>query len=144
VIDVVFDANVVLKWFVDEGDEQTAAGRALLQGHRDGLVVAHVLDLTPYELGNALIRGPARVSAAQVGVVLEELGALCRVATPAAEEWRAAAGLAERHGLTIYDAAYAAVASGRDASLATTDGELLRAGLGELPSAVAARVRATE
>ena len=47
-----------------------------------------------------------------------------------------AATLAERHGLTLYDAAYAAVARARGAELATLDQALLRSGLGRRPSAI--------
>ncbi len=45
-----------------------------------------------------------------------------------------AAQLAVEHDLTLYDAAYAAVAQRRGAALATLDGKLLACGLGSRPS----------
>ncbi len=93
-----------------------------------------VLDLTPYELGNALLRGRLGVAAERVAEVLEALADVCPAITPDTDDLREAAALADQHGLTLYDAAYAAVARRRNAHLVTLDGELLRAGLGRRPS----------
>jgi predicted nucleic acid-binding protein len=46
--------------------------------------------------------------------------------------------LAERYGLTLYDAAYSAVARARRAELVTLDKALLQSGRGRRPSAVVA------
>jgi predicted nucleic acid-binding protein len=70
--------------------------------------------------------------------VLDALREICPSIAPTPEELREAASLAEQHDLTLYDAAYAAVASRRGAALATLDRELLRAGLGRRPSELAA------
>lgn len=51
---------------------------------------------------------------------------------------RKAAALATRHGLTLYDASYAAVAQVRGAQLATLDEALLRSGLEHRPSTIIA------
>ena len=59
---------------------------------------------------------------------------ICPTVVPTAEDLGEAARVAEEHGLTLCDAAYAAVARRRDAYLATLDRELLRAGLGRKPS----------
>ncbi len=133
-IDVVSDANVALKWFHAEGEEEVEPARALLAGQRARTVSLSVLDLTPYELGNALLRGRLGVAAERVASVLEALAAVCPAIAPDTDDLREAAALAEQHGLTLYDAAYAAVASRRNAHLATLDRELLRAGLGRRPS----------
>lgn len=77
-----------------------------------------VLDLTVYEVGNALLHGRANATAEQVAAVLDALETICP-------------------GLTLYDAAVAAVAGSRGATLVTLDGALLRAGLGSRPSKVA-------
>jgi len=90
-----------------------------------------VLDLTAYELGNALVRGRAKATASQVATVLEALAEICPAAQLDAGELRLAAELATRHDLTFYDAAYAAVAESRGATL---DRALLKAGLGSRPS----------
>lgn len=49
--------------------------------------------------------------------------------------------LAERHDLTLYDAAYAAVAQSRSAELVTLDRALLDAKLGSRPSEVVRRTQ---
>lgn len=133
-IDVVSDASVALKWFHAEGEEEVEPSRALLVAQRDRAVALHVLDLTAYEVGNALLRGHVGATAEQVSTVLEALAEVCPVIAPAPDDLRAAAALAEQHELTLYDAAYAAVAARRGARLATLDGELLGAGLGRRPS----------
>ena len=132
-INVVSDANIVLKWFHSEGEEEVESARALLEAHKERTVALSVLDLTVYEVGNALMRGRAGASAEQVSTVLEALVEICPSIRPNPEEIRAASQLAERHGLTLYDAAYAAVAQGRSAELATLDRALLASKLGRRP-----------
>jgi predicted nucleic acid-binding protein len=133
-IDVVADANVALKWFHEAGEEGVPSARALLDRFRDRRIALHVLDLTIYEVGNALLRGRVGASAAQTASVLSALGDICTKLTPDESELALAAELAERHGLTLYDAAYAAVARRRGARLATFDAQLLEASLGDHPS----------
>ena len=133
-IDVVSDASVALKWFHAEGEAEVEPARAILAAHRARAVLVAVLDLTVYEVGNALLRGHFKATAAQVATVLEALTEVCPAIAPTADDLREAAALAEQHELTLYDAAYAAVARRRGAQLATLDGELLRAGLGRRPS----------
>jgi predicted nucleic acid-binding protein len=133
-IDVVSDASVALKWFHAECEEEVASARALLAAQRDRAVALHVIDLTVYEVGNALLRGHFKATAEQVATVLAALAEVCPAIAPTAEDLRQAVSLAEQHELTLYDAAYAAVAARRGARLATLDGELLRAGLGRRPS----------
>lgn len=133
-INVVSDANIVLKWFHAEGEEEVEAARALLDAHKERTVALSVLDLTAYEVGNALMRGRAGASAEQAATVIEALAEVCPALRPSPEEMRVASELAERHDLTIYDAAYAAVAQSRSAELVTLDRALLEAGLGRKPS----------
>lgn len=138
VIDVVFDASVALKWFRAEGESEIEPARALLDAHRSGeVLIASVLDLTAYEIGNALIR---RVEPEAVSSVLGALAAICTAHALDAEDRHAAAVLAAGHGLTFYDAAYASVAQRRGGVLATADRQLLDAGLGESPAALAQRL----
>lgn len=136
-IDVVSDANVALKWFHAEGEEVEPA-RALVRGQRERTVALRMLDLTPYEVGNALLRGRLSVEAERVADVLDALTVVCPAITLTPEDLGEAARLAEEHELSLYDAAYAAVASRRGAQLATLDGKLLRAGLGRRPSDIVA------
>lgn len=140
VIDVVSDANVALKWFHAEGEEEVEEARALLDAHRARTVALSVLDLTAYEVGNALLRGRAAAGSDQVATVLEALAEVCPALRPDPKDLRHATELAAEHDLTLYDAAYAAVAESREATLATLDTALLDAGLGTRPSELAARL----
>jgi len=140
--DVVSDASVALKWFHAEGEEEVEAARDLLDRYRKRTMALSVLDLTAYEVGNALLRGRAKVPAARVAVVLEALDQLCPRLSLTAAELSDAANLAEEYDLTLYDAAYAAAARSRGARLATMDRALLRSGLGERPSEVVAELDA--
>ncbi|HEX2358587.1 MAG TPA: type II toxin-antitoxin system VapC family toxin [Solirubrobacterales bacterium] len=139
-IDVVSDANVALKWFHAEGEEEVEPARTLLAAHRERTISLMVLDLTAYEVGNALLRGRVKARADQVATVIEALGQICPAVRPHAVELRVAIELAEQHALTVYDAAYAAVARSRDATLVTLDRDLLDAGLGRRPRELAAEL----
>lgn len=139
-IDVVSDANVALKWFHSEGEKEVEPARALLAGQCERTVALRILDLTPYEIGNALLRGRLGVSAERVAAVLDALSGICPTIAPTSEDFAEAAALAEAHQLTLYDAAYAAVARRRGGQLVTLDRELLRAGLGRRPSDLAAEL----
>jgi predicted nucleic acid-binding protein len=135
--DVLCDASVVLKWFHAEGEEEVEASRALLDLHRSHSIALSVLDLTAYEVGNALLRG-AGVGAARVSAVLDALDVICPRLALTLTELADAALLAEGNRLTMYDAVYAAAARARHAELATLDRALLQAGLGRRPSAILA------
>ncbi len=135
--DVVADANVALKWFHADGEEAVEDARALLAAHKARTIALSVLDLTAYEVGNALLRGRARASAGQTATVLEALAEICPAVRPDAAQLRLASQLAEQHALTLYDAVYAAVARTRGATLVTLDRALLAADLGSRPSELA-------
>lgn len=137
--DLLIDASVALKWFHAQGEAEVDAARAILAAHRNQRAVAYVLDLTFFELGNAVVRALGG-SAHQAATILSALGAICTAIAPSDAERTAAARLAVRHHLTFYDASYAAVASARGATLVTADRALLSAGLGESPTNVAARI----
>jgi hypothetical protein len=62
-IDAVFDTSIALKWFHADGEAEVEAARAILAAHRAREVVVAVLDLTVYEVGNALLHGPASATA---------------------------------------------------------------------------------
>lgn len=139
-IDIVCDASVVLKWFHAEGEEEVEPSRALLDLHRSRSAALYVLDLTAYEIGNVLLRGRLRVEPPEVVTVLEALAVICPRITPSQTELGDAVALAEQHNLTLYDAAYAAVAAARHSYLATLDRALLDAGLGRRPSDIVSSV----
>jgi predicted nucleic acid-binding protein len=126
------DSSVVVKWFYDEPGPQTPAARLLVTAADDGLVELEVLDLTFYEVGNVFRRigQPARVI---VGL-LDRLHDVCGPGIAMDRHRRAAVGaVAEREGLSFYDAAYVAAADQHRLALLTADKAMLKAG-GVLPS----------
>jgi predicted nucleic acid-binding protein len=133
-IDVVADANVALKWFHAEGEEEVEPAHGVLRRYRAHEIALYVLDLTAYEVGNALLRGRSHTHADRVATVLDSLRDICPAITPDHEDLQLACTLASEHELTLYDAAYAAVARRRDATLVTLDGRLLDSGLGQRPN----------
>jgi predicted nucleic acid-binding protein len=135
VLEILCDASVVLKWFHADGEEEVGESRALLDLHRTRRAALSILDLTMYEVANALVRG-MRVPADRAQVVVEAIDTICPRLTITTPELADALALAQLHGLTVYDAAYAAVARTHRARLATLDRLLLGAGLGERPSEI--------
>jgi predicted nucleic acid-binding protein len=143
-IDVVADANIALKWFHTESEQEVEEARALLTAHRDRSIVLYVLDLTFYELGNALLRGRPGYDGERAARVIEALAEICPAIAPTPKDLNQACRLAEQHSITLYDAAYAAVARRHDAFLATLDHQLLTSGLGQRPAELLAAIAETE
>jgi predicted nucleic acid-binding protein len=133
-IDVVADANVALKWFHAEGEEEVEPVHEVLRRYRAHEIALYVLDLTIYEVGNALLRGQSRTPADRVALVLGSLREICPTIAPDEEDLQLACALASEHELTLYDATYAAVAARRNATLVTHDRRLLDSGLGQRPN----------
>lgn len=137
---VVVDTSVILKWFHAEGETEVAAARSLLAAHRDELLTAHLLDLALYELGNVLVRSLGWSGAATADQ-LDDLLVICGAPLAPTPEWRRdGADLAARHGLSFYDASFAAAARALAVPLVTADRRLLTAGLGESPTRCATRI----
>ena len=134
---VVADASVALKWFHAEGEEAVEPARAVLEAFADRRIELVILDLTIYEIGNALLRS-AGAGPEATATVLDALTEICEPTTLTAAERDRAARLATDHRLTFYDAAYAAVAEARHGRLVTMDRELLAARLGFRPEDVSA------
>lgn len=134
---VVADASVALKWFHAEGEEAVEEARTVLRAFADRQIDLVILDLTVYEIGNALLRA-AGGDAEATTTVLDALVAICEPTTLTTSERANAARIARQHNLTLYDSAYAAVAQGRNGRLATMDRQLLAAGLGVRPEDVLA------
>jgi predicted nucleic acid-binding protein len=129
---VLCDTNVVVKWFHDEPDEETTAARRIAEASAAGLVALEILDLTYYEVGNVLRRigrsGPV------IADVLEQLHEVCGPGIVTGRHgWAAVAGIADREGLSFYDAAYVAAAEQHRLTLLTADRAMIKAG-GVLPS----------
>jgi predicted nucleic acid-binding protein len=124
---LVLDASVALAAVLPEpnsSDAQAVLARVI----DDGAVVPTLWWL---EVGNALLVAERRGSIA-VGdhkALVRQLAALPIVADPetSARAWRETIELAQRHRLTLYDAAYLELSLRRGLPLATFDAALRRA-----------------
>jgi predicted nucleic acid-binding protein len=137
--ELVVDASVAVKWFHERGETAVLESRRLAAAHRDGLVALSVLDLTAYEVGNVMLVFLRR-TAGQATATLAALHALCPAIVPSQTDLARAADLADEHGLTFYDSAYAAVAAQRGMTLVTVDRALLRLPWCEHVATTAARL----
>lgn len=138
---LLIDTSVLIKWFHAEGEAEVGPARAILSAHARGDVVAHVIDLAFYEIGNVLVRAlawDAETAAAQLDDLREIVG---EPLAPSAEMLRDAASLADTHVLSFYDASWAAAARGLGITLISADRRLLEAGLAESATQLVERLR---
>jgi predicted nucleic acid-binding protein len=121
---LVPDASVILKWVLDtESEPGHAAASRLLERWQHGELSLAVPSLWAYEIGNVLcLKRPTDAS--------EVLSALCDLGldeVPMSRELiQRTVVLANRHGLTFYDASYLSVAEARKAILVTADSKFYR------------------
>ena len=130
---LVVDASVLAKWFLSPATEVgTAQARSLL-----GRYALVTTTLAHYEVGSALSRAwpeePERVAKA-LTFIREHCGAPLELTADAAA---LTAELSSRHGITFYDASYAAIAVGAGYTLVSADRHLVTPGLAVELSAVA-------
>jgi predicted nucleic acid-binding protein len=137
---VVVDTSVVLKWFHAVNEAEVTESQAILAAHRDELLTAYLLDLGIYEFGNILLRA-LKWSSEATADQLDDLLVICGPPLSPTPQWRrVAASLAQQHGLTFYDALFAAAAQALDAPLISMDRQLLAAGLAETPMTFTSRI----
>jgi predicted nucleic acid-binding protein len=127
VSDLVLDASLALQWFFeDESGREYALGiLASLSATRAAVPV-----LWFYEIGNGLLMAHRRkrITFEQIDGFLTRLKALpIDAAPPVPSEILELPVLAQKHGLTNYDAAYLGLAMRLNLPLATTDVDLRRA-----------------
>ncbi|MGD1085735.1 MAG: type II toxin-antitoxin system VapC family toxin [Verrucomicrobiota bacterium] len=124
----VIDPSVALAWLLP--DESNARANTIRQAVEDG-VEAWIPTHWWLEIGNGLLMAErrGRIAAEQVAQALTLVDAL-----PFKEDEHTAEQvavrtfpLARKHGLTLYDAAYLELAQRRGATLATFDGQLIKA-----------------
>jgi predicted nucleic acid-binding protein len=120
---VVVDASIAVKWFVPE--ELSAAARRLLAAEYELLAP----DLLWAELGNALWKKHRRRELDQrtAGRLLRDFSRV-PIEFHRTIRWAGAAlELAMRHGVTVYDALYLALAAGHGCRVLTADRRLREA-----------------
>jgi predicted nucleic acid-binding protein len=123
-LSLVLDSSVALSWCFE--DERTAATLAVLEQVTNQGALAPAL--WPLEVLNALVMAERRkrVTTAQRHLLAEGLQGLpVRLdQETAAQAWSVTLQLAEKHRLTLYDAAYLELAERMALPLATLDQEL--------------------
>ncbi len=121
---IVVDASVVVKWFVEE--EYSGEARSLRDAYADSLLDLAAPSILPYEVLNALRYSGAfgEDELKEVAEILDDYQfALHQLSGELAKR---AVELALRKGVTIYDASYVALADLLDTVLYTADERLLR------------------
>lgn len=125
----MLDSSVTLAWV--HGDERSASIEAVFDRVADhGAMVPRLWHL---EVANSLTvavrRG--RMSADERAEAIADLADLDIVVDDETEQhaWKATMQLADRHGLSVYDAAYLELAQRKRMPLATLDKALMRAAL---------------
>jgi len=121
----VVDASVATKWFLPEPGSD--ASRALRKAHEDARLVLAAPSILPFEVANALRFHPS-LGADPVGQAVSHLlGVQVRLDPPTPESIAQAVAVAFRTGVTVYDAAYLALAERLDCALYTADERQLSA-----------------
>lgn len=125
----VADSSCVLAWILE--DEQDGAGDALLESLVQGAVAESPV-LLRYEVANVLVTAfTKRKRLSREGMLsgladFESLPIRYDVESPRLATGKSA-GLAEKHLLSVYDAAYLELAIRKGLPLATRDGGLIKA-----------------
>jgi predicted nucleic acid-binding protein len=126
-VSLVLDSSVTLSWCFK--DERTEATQAVL--HRVAEEGALVPTLWRFEVANGLQMGVRRkrIDRERRDLLLANLAGIEIAVDPDcdAQAWSASVRLADRHGLTLYDAVYLELAQRQRLELATLDSALLDA-----------------
>lgn len=125
--DLVLDASLALQWFLDD-EVNRKYSLTVLATLADKRALVPILWF--YEVGNGLLMAHRRnrISVDQIDQFLTRLKVLpIDAAQQTAAEILELPTLAQRHGLTNYDAAYLALAMRSGLPLATSDAHLARA-----------------
>jgi predicted nucleic acid-binding protein len=131
---LLLDASVLLAAF-DPEDRHHEPARALLEDEEATLAT---LDLARYEVANVAVRAwRAPESVAPLLAAIEKLAGDGGVLTSADTLLARAAEIAERHTISVYDAAYAAATDEGGHRLVSCDErDLVSKGLATLPASV--------
>lgn len=119
---LVLDASVVVKWFKEEIHKEHA-----LKIREDFYLAVHeitVPDLLLYELANSM-RFDGKFDEKSVKSAIESIIEMdIDITIPTGEIINSAIELSYKHGVTVYDAIYVALANLIDATFVTADGKL--------------------
>ena len=128
---VVLDASVAVAWAMEDEVSPVADAALALVSKQEGIVPA----LWPWEVGNALVTNwrRKRLSIYAVKQALDFIATLPinRDEETTSRAWGSTLALAERLGLSLYDAAHLDLAKRRGLPLATLDEALRKAAAAE-------------
>lgn len=121
---IVLDASVALKWYVQEEDTDKAL--EILHAHVQENLELNFPDLVFYEIANAVRYSPSK-NPKDIEDILKSFGALrVNVVIPTVDMLAEAGSIAFRHGISVYDAIYVALANELGCEFVTADEKLFR------------------
>lgn len=124
---LVIDSSVAVKWFLPQGEAHGDSAWALLESHLADRVRLAGPDCMRIEVLNALRhRGFNAAKVRRAAIALDGFGLTWHAVS--ASLTVAAVDIAARHGLTLYDATFVALAVQLDAELVTADRRLAGCG----------------
>jgi predicted nucleic acid-binding protein len=131
-VTLVVDASITLSWFF--ADERTAASRTVLDEVLEEGAIVPVL--WRFEVANALQLAVRRrrIHAVDRDETLADLANIDIAVDLEGSDlaWSRCVPMADKHGLTVYDASYLELAQRRGYRLATLDLALIKAGRAEM------------
>ena len=122
---MIVDASVILRaYFPDEAQTQA---QAVIREHVAGRITLLAPALLRYELSNAVWQAERRerITRSQADEILQSITGLDIEIVP--QDWGAGLSLARQYNLSVYDAAYLALAQEHGLPLITGDLRLYRA-----------------
>ena len=123
---VVVDSSVAVKWFLRESEDDVDHALELLEAHRDGdLMLAAPSHLLLETLNALRYRGADEKTLTRATSQLLDLSLEIHELPDLIDS---AARVAAHHDLTLYDAAFAALANVLDAELITSDRRIVESG----------------
>ncbi len=133
---LVVDSSVVIKWYVAE--EHAAQAAAIRDAYRGGELELLVPDLFYAEIGNIVWKKQQHQGLDEVDAqrVMDAVLALPLDATPSSRLLPEAYRLAVRHGRTVYDSLYLALALAAGCPFVTADRKLANSVASAVPGVV--------
>ncbi len=121
---LVVDTSVAVKWFLREGEEDVTRALALQERHVNEEVTLCAPSLLLWELGNVLKNKPGTTPSTTVSALQSTVDLKVRLFEPSLLLLRRAVSLAYEVGITVYDAAFLALASELGCPFITADRRL--------------------
>lgn len=122
----VLDTSVILKWYHREDEADVAAALLLRDAYLNGILAITVPDLLVYEFANALW-SKANLAPALIDAAVQSLWGLGLDVVPLQPSLsQRMVALSRRRNITVYDAAFVALAQEAGAAFITADAALYK------------------